>query len=167
MKTYVEEPTSHNFKTLDVLQDLFNKLNELNAIIGRDEERIVIDTNKASFICEKVTEIYHKSILSSKNGSMRIFSDFVNDSEINILFLNINPSIIFSDNVFSKFPAYNEVQSLIKNIPILTKNQSEDFKLIHDRSMNELFKVMKDSKEEIFEALFSGNNRSENLKKYH
>lgn len=152
MKTNVKESTEHNFKALNGLQDLFSKLNKLNAIIGQDEERIVIDTNKASFISEEASDIFHKSVLVSKNGSMRIFSDFVNNSEINILFLNINPSIIFSDNVFSKFPAYNEVQALIKNIPILTKNQSEDFKVIHDSSMKKMFEEMKNSKIEIFET---------------
>ena len=159
MKTKRSEVTEQNFKVLDGLSELFKSLNEHCAIIGRDNARIVVDMNKSSFFThEEFFEIHRKSVLVASNGSMNIFSDIQMDGETNILLLNINPSIMGNDEIFSKFLAFNEVWALVESIPTLSKEQSEYFDSLHEVLIENLFGLTAKHRKDIREALFSGGD---------
>lgn len=153
--------TGQNFKVLESLKSLFKFLDDHKAIVGRDNYRIVIELNKILYFKrDEFHEIYRKSVLVAPNGSMNIFSDMQIDGKINILLLNISPSLSNNDNVFSKFPAFSEVKALIESIPFMSKEQSERFEVLHNAIVAELFSLIAESGNELREALIGGRNKS-------
>lgn len=121
-----QEAITQNFKVLAGLRDLFQLLNEHGAVIGRNSARIVVDLSKAPTIMQdEIGEIYRTSQLVTPNGTIGIFGDFQTDDETGILLLNIGRAFTDSDSVFAKFPAFNEVQALLRSIQALSSEQSE------------------------------------------
>ncbi|WP_130613369.1 hypothetical protein [Fluviispira sanaruensis] len=165
MKTKKKNVAEKNLTVLNDLKELFKSLTDQNAIIGRDDERIVIDLSKAWFLKDKdISEIYNKSVLIAKNGAMSIFQDFEINREINIMMLNISYSIIENNENYKNFHYFNEIRDLIYSIPIMTQKQREYYKNNHDNLISKLFEITDKDRKNIRESLFG---LSDNSSKHH
>lgn len=154
-----QEATEQNCKVLAGLRDLFQLLDEHEAIIGRNSARIVVDLSKAPTIMrDEIGEIFRTSQLASPNGTMGIFGSFQTDDETGILLLNIGIAFTDGNAVFAKFPGYNEVQSLLQSIPALTTEQNEAIEALHEQLEADFLGLLVQHREAIFEGLFSGSD---------
>jgi hypothetical protein len=152
-----EEAVERNFKVLTNLQEIFQSLNECDAIVGRDNDRIVVDLNRTPpIMLDEFGKIFQASSLVAPNGMMRIFYDFTSDEKI--MLLNINHTLYGDDDIFSKFPAFQEMRELLESIHVMTQEQSGVFEAMNNEMQANLTAMILENPEDFLEAIFSGGN---------
>ena len=158
-----KEAKVKNFLVFDGLVDLFRLLSEHSAIIGRNHARIVVDLGKTpSIIMDEINDIFQSSKLFTPIGVFSIFSDFEADSDTEILLMNIARAFTDETEMFNKFPAFREIQCLLKEIPALSPENSAVFDAMHEVIETNLLWAMSKSGTNLLDSIF-GESESKNI----
>ena len=158
-----KEAKIKNFMVFDGLVDLFRLLKEHSAIIGRNHARIVVDLGKTpSIIMDEINDIFQSSKLLTPIGFLSIFSDFETDSDTEILLMNIARAFTEETEIFDKFPAFREIQGLLKEIPALSPENSAVFDAMHEVIESNLLLAIAKSSTNLLDSL-SGESENNNF----
>jgi hypothetical protein len=152
-----EEAAERNFKALAYLQGILQLLNERGALVGRDNVRIVVDLNHTpAIMLDEFGKILRDLSLVAPNGRMAIFSNSASDDEI--MLLDINQILYGDDDIFSKFPAFQEVRELLESVHVMPKKKSEVFEAMNNEVRANLTAMILENPEGFLKARFSGKN---------
>lgn len=164
MQDFANTPTeceTHNKEVFSGLQCLFELLAKENALVGRDDARIVFDLRKTPlFVSSSMSAIFSGAYLVAPSAMARLFGGYFQDDDAGVCFFNIR-SIVASKKEHSidplfldKFAYIDEIVALINGIPRLSQEQSDAFERIETQISQETAQILSEHAPEIIDALF-------------
>lgn len=136
-----EQDGFENKKTLNELIGTMEKLNSLNAVIGRNERMFAVDISKVPDLLNDVNNDLGKFLASKKliveneniSGTISIVTE--GSREDNILFLDVANAVFSKDsNKVETYPHLFDVQNWFLNIPLFSENDKLEYEPIYNRS---------------------------------
>jgi hypothetical protein len=150
-----------NKKVVDSLTDLFRVLKEANAIVGRDDQRIVLDKRKLPEILnEKSTMEFMSYRLTATGFGIRSIFQSVETDE-NFILLNIEGFLKREERFETGFPFLDEARAVILSVELMSIEQSQASDLLHEEVSDLVDKVFREKGPEIIRSLFFGEGEGE------